>query len=183
MPGPVNFNPLKLDSKPEPRRSWELVFARDCPDGDPREVSDKMLCRTKSEFQLLGRMYDKQVIRKLDTGSTPVFFGTQQSYLNMLAARGLVELIANQRNRYQLTYMGMRVYELNYWLDMWKRQERQTNRIEANIDRGLAEARAGWVNPKPATHPTAVPQHSVSQEQPTEKTEPTLPPGVYPALR
>jgi len=184
MPGPVNFNPLKLNSKPEPLKDWETVFARDCPDGDPREVADQMLCRTKSEFQLLGRMYDKQCVRRLDTGSTPVFFGTQQSYLNMLVNRGLVELIANQRNRYQLTYLGMRVYELNYWLDQWKRSKRQGRILEEAKDRALLDARGAWVNPKPDSEPDAVPQAAIKQleEQVTEKNEPTLPPGVYPPL-
>jgi hypothetical protein len=182
MPGPVDFNPLKLNSKPEPTKPWEVVFARDCPNGDPREVSDHMLCRTKSEFQLLGRMYDKQCVQRLDTGSTPVFFGTQQSYLNMLRDRGLVELIANQRNRYQLTYLGMRVYELNYWLDQWKRQGRQQKILDEAKSRALSNAREGWVNPKPDTEPDAIPPSAIPTDEPSSDEAAALPPGVYPAL-
>lgn len=202
MTGPVNFNPLKLNSKPEPTKSWEVVFARDCPDGDPREVSERMLCQTKSEFQLLGRMYDKQCVKHLDTGGTPVFFGTQQSYLNMLKERGLVELIVYQRNRYQLTYLGMRVYEVNFWIDAWKRQKRQDKILVDAKTRALTSARDGWVNPKPDSDPDAIPERPIDRveapeqprkrlnldpmevdmtEKPTEEAS-ALPPGVYPAL-
>lgn len=135
-----------------------------------------MLCKTKSEFQLLGRMYDKQVIQRLDTSGTPSFLGTQQSYLNMLRDRGLVEPIIRQRNRYQLTYLGIRVYELNYWVDQYKRRTKAAQSLEAAhaVFTHLEDANADWVNPKPVTEPNALAKPI--------KTESTLPAGVYPSL-
>ena len=153
-----------------------MVFNKECPEGDPREAPDAMLCRTKSEFQLLGRMYDKQVIQRLDTSGTPSFLGTQQSYLNMLRDRGLVEPIIRQRNRYQLTYLGIRVYELNYWVDQYKRRKKAAQSLdEAHaVFTRLEDAVADWVNPKPVTEPNAL-----AKARPTESD---LPPGVYPSL-
>lgn len=170
------FNPRKLNSHPLPRRGWEVVFNKECPEGDPREAPDAMLCKTKSEFQLLGRMYDKQVIQRLDTSGTPSFLGTQQSYLNMLRDRGLVEPIIRQRNRYQLTYLGIRVYELNYWVDQYKRRTKAAQSLEAAhaVFTHLEDANADWVNPKPVTEPNALAKPI--------KTESTLPAGVYPSL-
>ena len=170
------FNPRKLDSQPVPRRGWQLVFEKECPEGDPREAPESMLCKTRSEFWLLGRMYDKQIIQRLDTSGTPAFLGTQQSYLNMLKARGLVEPIIRQRNRYQLTILGIRVYELNYWVGQYKRLSKAAqslNAAHAYFTR-LEDENADWVNPKPVTEPNAL-----AKARPTESN---LPPGVYPAL-
>lgn len=163
------FNPLKLNHRPHPRRSAEIVFSKECIDSDPRQVSPNMLVRTASEMNLLGRMYDKQFVECLDTGGTPSFFGTQQSYLNMLKTRGLVDFIPRQRNRYHLTVLGVRVYELNYWLDQWKKNERAIKRGRKTESMDGAD---GWVNPKPLSEPKA--------QAPRQQT--TLPPGVYPRL-
>lgn len=173
----IIFNPLKLNSQPIPRRGWELIFNKECRNGDPREAPDSMMCRTKSEFQLLGRMYDKQIIQRLDTSGTPSFLGTQQSYLNMLRDRGLVENIVRQRNRYQLTILGIRLYELNYWIDQYKRQSKAGRSLEAAhaYFTRHEDAGADWVNPKPVTEPNALAK--------PVKTESTLPPGVYPSLK
>lgn len=134
-----------------------------------------MICRTKSEFQLLGRMYDKQIIKRLDTSGTPSFLGTQQSYLNMLRDRGLVENIVRQRNRYQLTILGIRVYELTYWVDQYKRQSKAAQSLEAAhaIFTRQEDADSDWVNPKPVTEPNALAPKSKDSD---------LPPGVYPSL-
>lgn len=176
------FNPLKLNSKPVAIVDVTVVFARECPLGDPRLVADQMLCKTKSEFQLLGRMYDKQFVQRLDIGGTPSFFGTQQSYLNMLVNRGLVEPIARQRNRYQLTQHGKRIYELNYWIDMWKREQRQSKQLDNSQERVIRDLRGAWVNPKPETEPNAVPQQPIPTDDSSTDDGPALPPGVYPAL-
>lgn len=170
----VIFNPRKLNSHPIPKRGWQTVFEKECREGDPREAPDSMMCRTKSEFQLLGRMYDKQVIQQLDTSGTPSFLGTQQSYLNMLRDRGLVENIVRQRNRYQLTYLGIRIYELNYWVDQYKRQAKAGRSLEAAHAYFTQNEGADWVNPKPLTEPNALAK--------PVKTESDLPPGVYPSL-
>lgn len=170
----VIFNPRQLNSHPVPKRGWQVVFDRECPEGDPREAPDNMLCRTKSEFQLLGRMYDKQVIQRLDTSGTPSFLGTQQSYLNMLVQRGIAEPIIRQRNRYQLTYLGIRVYELHYWVDQYKRQKKAGRSLEAAHAHFTDLESNDWVNPKPVTEPNALAT--------ARKTESDLPPGVYPKL-
>ena len=183
------FNPKQLDSKPYPKSDWSVVFDRECELGDPRLVPDKMLCQTKSEFQLLGRMYDLQYVSKLDYGPTPSFLGTQQSYLNMLRNRGLVYLITNQRNRYRLTDLGVRVYELNYWLDDYKRRKSVDRMLQNAKERALSDARQGWVNPKPDSEPDAIPPRRLNltpmevdlNEKPSDDG-PALPPGVYPAL-
>lgn len=169
----IIFNPRKLNSQPVPKRGWEIVFEKECPEGDPREAPDSMMCRTKSEFQLLGRMYDKQVIQQLDTSGTPSFLGTQQSYLNMLRDRGLVENIVRQRNRYQLTYLGIRIYELNYWVEQYKRRKKATGSLQTAHTAFMVHE-DGWVNPKPNSDPQALAK--------PVKTESTLPAGVYPPL-
>ena len=183
MPSSHNrFNPKRLNSKPVPKVDWQTVFEKECELGDPRLVPEKMLCQTKSEFQLLGRMYDLQYVSRLDNGPTPSFLGTQQSYLNMLRNRGLVYLIANQRNRYRLTDLGVRVYELNYWLDDYKRGKSQDKILQEAKDRALTATRGTWVNPKPGSEPDAIPPSAVPIAEPTHDEAPALPPGVYPAL-
>lgn len=176
------FNPVRLNSKPVPKVDWSVVFDRECELGDPRLVPEKMLCQTKSEFQLLGRMYDLQYVSRLDYGPTPSFLGTQQSYLNMLRNRGLVYLIANQRNRYRLTDLGVRVYELNYWIDDYKRGKSHSLILQAAKERAMNAARGAWVNPKPETEPNALPALASPPEPATSSEAPALPPGVYPAL-
>jgi len=134
-----------------------------------------MLCRTPSEFNLLGRMYDKQIIRRLDTSGTPSFLGTQQSYLNMLRDRGLVENIVRQRNRYQLTILGIRCYELTYWVDQYKRRAKAAQSLEAAhaVFTHQEDTDSDWVNPKPVSEPNALAPRNKDSD---------LPPGVYPPL-
>lgn len=183
----VIFNPLRLDPQPTPIRPFEVVFEAECPAGDPRLVSEHMKTRTKSEYALLGRMYDKQFVKRLDIGATPSFFGTQQSYLNMLTARGLTELIANQRNRYQLTMLGKRVYELNFWLLQYKRQPLQHRIIERGLNHKVEELKGDWVNPKPNTEPNALPKshpiHANVKKHTSPNLDTALPPGIYPRLK
>lgn len=168
------FNPIKLNSQPVPRRGWEVVFQKECPHSIPEEAPDAMICRTESEYRLLGRMYDKQVIQQLDTSGTPSFLGTQQSYLNMLCQRGLTEPIIRQRNRYQLTSLGIRVYELNYWLNQYRRQKKSGKKLD--IAHAIFTGQDGndWTNPKPYSEPMARPHKAIVDD--------ALPEGVYPAL-
>ena len=146
----------RLEARPEPLagRDMAFVFNRECENADPHLHPPKLILKSKSLFHLLGKMYYWHFKLKKTSGGPPSFFSSDLPTMKRLYAKGLVVPVP-QCERWKITTLGSRVYELNYWLSRYKLAvAAQTVEAQHAKDRlNSAKRSSGWVNPKPLTEP------------------------------